>query len=136
MSNLPKKIRIIKNHGQSKRHHHSIVGVNSCLDNLQAAILNVKLKYYEKEIRRRQEIAELYTSLLTDKVQTPKVLSDRSSVWAQYTIRVKNRDTLQARLKEAGIPTTAHYSKPLHLQEAFAFTRSLFGFWWGCRYGF
>lgn len=121
---LADKIRMIKNHGQSKRYHHSVIGVNSRLDTLQAAILNIKLKHYDKEILRRQEIAEKYTKLLGDKVQTPTVLEGRSSVWAQYTVRVENRDKVQAYLKEAGVPTAVHYPKPLHLQEAFAYLGS------------
>ena len=124
---LADKIRVIKNHGQSKRYHHSVIGVNSRLDTLQAAILNIKLKYYDKEILRRQEIAAKYTQLLGDKVHTPIVLEGRSSVWAQYTVRVENRDKVQAYLKEAGVPTAVHYPKPLHLQEAFAYLGSKVG---------
>jgi len=118
---LAEKIKCLRNHGQIKRYYHKYIGVNSRLDTLQAAVLNVKLKYYEKEIAMRQKVAERYTFLLKEKVTTPVVKPDRTSVWAQYTIRVKNRDTVQKKLQEQGIPTAIHYPRPLHLQEAFAF---------------
>jgi UDP-2-acetamido-2-deoxy-ribo-hexuluronate aminotransferase len=118
---LAEKIKSLRNHGQVKRYYHKYLGVNSRLDTIQAVILNVKLKYFEEEIDKRQKIAERYTSLLHDYFITPKIQNDRTSVWAQYTIRVKNRDQLQERLKGKGIPTAVHYPRPLHLQEAFAF---------------
>ena len=117
---LAEKIKSIRNHGQIKRYYHKYIGVNSRLDTIQAAILNVKLKYYEEEMKMRQTIADRYTSLLKDKVKTPAVLPERTSVWAQYTIRVKDRDAVQKKLQEQGIPTCS-LSSPLHLQEAFAF---------------
>jgi len=118
---LAEKIKSIRNHGQIKRYYHKYIGVNSRLDTIQAAILNVKLKYYEEEMKMRQTIADRYTSLLKDKVKTPTVLPERTSVWAQYTIRVNDRDAVQKKVKEKGIPTAVHYPRPLHLQEAFAF---------------
>lgn len=122
-SELAEKIRCIRNHGQSKRYYHKYIGVNSRLDTLQAAILNVKLKHYEKEIEMRQQVAERYTELFKNNfnVITPRIMQQRTSVWAQYTIRVKNRDSLQEKLKAEGSPTAVHYPRPLHLQEAFAF---------------
>ncbi len=118
---LVDKIKSIRNHGQVKRYYHKYLGVNSRLDTIQAAILNVKLKYYEKEIEIRKKIADRYTSLLKNICVTPKIQNERTSVWAQYTIRVKNRDQVQEILKIKGIPTAVHYPRPLHLQEAFAF---------------
>jgi len=120
-SELAAKIRCIRNHGQVKRYYHKYIGLNSRLDTLQAAVLNVKLKHYEKDLMLRQEVAARYTSLLKDKVVTPVIMPQRTSVWAQYTVRVKNRDAVQERLKAEGIPTAVHYPRPLHLQEAFAF---------------
>jgi UDP-2-acetamido-2-deoxy-ribo-hexuluronate aminotransferase len=118
---LAAKIKSIRNHGQEKRYYHQYIGVNSRLDTIQAAILLVKIKYYEKEIAKRQELAERYTELLKGSVRTPQVLADRTSVWAQYTVRSDNRDALQEKLKQAGVPTAVHYPRPLHLQEAFEF---------------
>lgn len=118
---LAKKIRILKNHGQHKKYHHSIIGINSRLDSIQAAILSVKLNHYEKEIKLRKKVAAYYTKLLNDNVKTPKVLQDRSSVWAQYTIRVQNRTQLETIFKSADVPYAIYYPKPLHLQKAFAY---------------
>lgn len=119
---LAQKIRCLRNHGQVKRYYHKYIGLNSRLDTLQAAVLNVKLKHYEKDLMLRQEVADRYTSLLKDKVVIPpRIMPQRASVWAQYTVRVKNRDVVQEKLKAQGIPTAVHYPRPLHLQEAFAF---------------
>lgn len=118
---LAEKIKSIRNHGQIKRYFHKYIGVNSRLDTIQAAILIVKLKHYDKEMLMRQKIADRYSALLKEKVITPRIMPERTSVWAQYTIRVKNRDKLQEKLQEQGIPTAVHYPRPLHLQEAFAF---------------
>ena len=115
------KIRSIRNHGQIKRYYHKYIGVNSRLDTIQAAVLNVKLKHYEKEIQMRQMVADRYTRLLQNANSTPVVNTENISVWAQYTIKVKNRDTVQEKLREQGIPTAVHYPRPLHMQEAFAF---------------
>ncbi len=117
---LEEKVRCLRNHGQVKRYHHGLVGINSRLDTLQAAVLIVKLKYYEKEITQRQTNAAYYSELLNTKVQTPGVMEDKASVWAQYTIRVENRDQIQSALSEANIPSAVHYPMPLHLQECFA----------------
>jgi UDP-2-acetamido-2-deoxy-ribo-hexuluronate aminotransferase len=120
---LAEKIKSLRNHGQKKRYYHKYIGVNSRLDTLQAAILNVKLKHFEKEIEMRQQVAQRYTVLLKNSVNviTPSIMPERTSVWAQYTIRIKDRDTVQEKLKAQGIPTAVHYPRSLHLQEAFAF---------------
>jgi UDP-2-acetamido-2-deoxy-ribo-hexuluronate aminotransferase len=92
------------------------------LDALQAAILNVKIKYYENDVLRRQNVAEQYTEQLTgSNLILPKISEHKTSVWAQYSIRVPNRDKVQELLKEKGIPTAVHYPKPLHLQECFQY---------------
>ena len=77
------------------------------------------MKYYLKDIENRQRVAGEYDKQLAEKVNTPKISHDYSSVWAQYSIRVNNRTEVAAKLKEAGIPTAIHYPKPLHLQECF-----------------
>ncbi|WP_276168605.1 DegT/DnrJ/EryC1/StrS family aminotransferase [Zobellia alginiliquefaciens] len=115
------KMKAMRVHGQVKRYTHKYIGMGGRLDNLQAAILNIKLRHYEKDIERRQNVAEKYTEQLSSHVSTPNIKEDRTSVWAQYTIRIKNREQLQARLKEAGIPTAVHYPIPMHLQECFSY---------------
>lgn len=117
---LAKKIRILLNHGQTERYVHSHIGMNGRLDAIQASILNVKLKYYKEEITKRQEIAKKYSKNLKN-VTTPFVESENLSVWAQYCIRVKNRDEVIEKCKERGIPTAIYYPIPLHLQEVFKY---------------
>ncbi|MCH9812851.1 MAG: DegT/DnrJ/EryC1/StrS family aminotransferase [Epsilonproteobacteria bacterium] len=119
---LADKMRSLRVHGQSKRYHHQYIGMGGRLDTIQAAVLNVKLKYYAKDFKRREEVAVKYTQALQDKTLTlPTVAENTTSVWAQYSIRVKNRDTVQLKLKEKGIPTAVHYPMPLHLQECFGY---------------
>ncbi|HIP13149.1 MAG TPA: hypothetical protein EYG73_10580, partial [Arcobacter sp.] len=82
----------------------------------------VKLKYYVKDLALRQEVASKYTTSLENKaLVVPFVDSDTTSAFAQYSVRVQNRDDVQAKLKEQGIPTAVHYPVPLHLQECFAY---------------
>lgn len=120
---LAEKMRMLRVHGQNKRYHHKYIGMGARLDTLQAAVLNVKLKYYPQDLKRREEVAEKYTKALqhNEKVIPPFVSEEATSAWAQYSIRVQNRDALQNRLKEAGIPTAVHYPMPLHLQECFQY---------------
>jgi UDP-2-acetamido-2-deoxy-ribo-hexuluronate aminotransferase len=115
-------IRQIARHGQDRRYHHIRVGVNSRLDTLQAAILLPKLEILEDEMQARQRVAENYTKLFNQSgiSTTPFVEAHNQSAWAQYTIQVENRDEVQARLKEAGIPTAVHYPIPLNKQPAVA----------------
>ncbi|MGQ4276468.1 DegT/DnrJ/EryC1/StrS family aminotransferase [Pseudidiomarina sp. E22-M8] len=115
-------LRQIARHGQDRRYHHIRVGVNSRLDTIQAAILLPKLDIFPKEIQLRQEVAERYTELLTKSgfTATPLVEAHNTSAWAQYTIQVENRDKVQAKLKEQGIPTAIHYPIPLNQQPAVA----------------
>lgn len=116
---LAEKMKSMRIHGQTKRYHHKYIGMGGRLDTLQAAVLNVKIDHYNKDILRRQKAARYYTNSLKDHVIVPFVEDDNTSVWAQYSIRVKNRDKVQLKLKEKGIPTAVHYPKPLHLQECF-----------------
>jgi UDP-2-acetamido-2-deoxy-ribo-hexuluronate aminotransferase len=118
---LAKKIRMLLNHGQNERYKHKYIGINGRLDAIQAAVLNVKLKYFDNEVKLREEIGSRYSDLLEDAdVITPKIKEENTSVYAQYSIRVKERDEMAAKLNENGIPTAVHYPMPLHLQEAFA----------------
>jgi UDP-2-acetamido-2-deoxy-ribo-hexuluronate aminotransferase len=117
---LYEKMKAMRVHGQVERYTHKYIGMGGRLDNLQATVLNVKMKYYENDIHRRQEVARKYTEQLKSIFSTPLVHKDRTSVWAQYTVRVKERNVIQEKLKQAGIPTAVHYPIPMHLQECFA----------------
>lgn len=119
---LAEKMKSLRVHGQSKRYHHQYIGIGGRMDTLQAAVLNVKLKYYAKDLKLRQGAAKKYTKALEGKdIVLPFVEENATSAWAQYSIRVQNRDKVQAQLKEKGIPTAVHYPMPLHLQECFAY---------------
>ena len=117
---MAEQIRQIANHGQDRRYHHARIGLNSRLDTLQAAILLPKLEIFEDELARRNQVAARYTELLSGKEQiiTPYVAPDNVSAWAQYTVRVPNREQAQETLKAAGIPTAVHYPVPLNRQPA------------------
>ncbi|MHA6790073.1 DegT/DnrJ/EryC1/StrS aminotransferase family protein [Pseudomonas sp. FP2300] len=115
-------IRQIARHGQDRRYHHIRVGVNSRLDTLQAAILLPKLEIFEEEIALRQQVARWYDVALSSAGvnSIPYVAEQNVSAYAQYTIRVQDRDTVQEKLKAAGIPTAVHYPIPLNKQPAVA----------------
>ena len=115
---LAQKIKILLNHGSKERYFHSAIGINGRLDAIQAGVLNVKLKYFEGEIARRQEIAARYDQNLKN-VVTPFVESGNTSVWAQYCIRVKDRARMLEICAQKGVPTGVYYPLPLHLQEVF-----------------
>jgi UDP-2-acetamido-2-deoxy-ribo-hexuluronate aminotransferase len=115
------KIKLLRVHGQNKRYQHKYIGIGGRLDTMQAAILLAKLPYFKKELKDRQKVADHYTSGLSQILQTPVIKPNRSSAWAQYTLRVQNRDILQLKLKESGIPTSVFYPIPLHLQECFRY---------------
>ncbi|ROZ80432.1 DegT/DnrJ/EryC1/StrS family aminotransferase [Pseudomonas neustonica] len=118
---LAKVMRQIARHGQDRRYHHIRVGVNSRLDTLQAAILLPKLGIFAEELKLRNKVAELYGNLLSGcELVMPYVGMDNVSAWAQYTIRVKERDELQDKLIKAGVPTAVHYPIPLNKQPAVA----------------
>jgi UDP-2-acetamido-2-deoxy-ribo-hexuluronate aminotransferase len=119
---LARVVRQIARHGQDRRYHHVRVGVNSRLDTLQAAILLAKLPLLNDEITLRQAAAKRYDKLLHDAGihTTPFVQPGNTSVYAQYTVRVPDRDAVQAGMKAAGIPTVVHYPLPLNHQPAVA----------------
>lgn len=119
---LAKVIRQIARHGQDRRYHHIRVGINSRLDTLQAAILLPKLDILADEIQRRHQVAVTYDRLFLEAGidTTPTIESHNLSAWAQYTLRVDNRDNVQDALKAAGIPTAVHYPIPLNKQPAVA----------------
>jgi UDP-2-acetamido-2-deoxy-ribo-hexuluronate aminotransferase len=114
------KIKIMRVHGQKERYQHKYIGIGGRLDTIQAAVLNVKLKYYPKDLKLRQEVATKYTKSLEGKdLILPFVRDNSTSAFAQYSIRVKNRDKVQNRLKNQVVPIAVHYPVPLHLQECF-----------------
>lgn len=117
---LATKMRMLLNHGQNERYKHKYIGINGRLDAVQAAILDVKLRHFDKEVELRDHIGTRYSDLLEDAdVITPKIAEGNRSVYAQYSIRVEEREEMIAKLGEQGIPTAVHYPVPLHLQEAF-----------------
>ncbi|WP_405400113.1 DegT/DnrJ/EryC1/StrS family aminotransferase [Maribacter sp. Asnod2-G09] len=118
---LNDKMKAMRVHGQVQRYTHKYIGMGGRLDNIQAAILNVKLKHYQSDIERRQWVANQYSKALTGHAVIPYIKEDRSSVWAQYTIRLENREKVQSALNELGIPTAVHYPIPMHLQECFQY---------------
>lgn len=124
---LATEIRKIARHGQSRRYFHDVIGVNSRLDTIQAAVLLQKLIIFEDELQARSRVAATYSRLLNDGfggssefagIKLPFVEKGCSSVWAQYTIRTKDRNELRAALEELGIPTVIYYPLPLNEQEA------------------
>lgn len=117
----------LRNHGQVARYKHKYIGINGRLDAMQAAILNVKLAHFKEEIVRRIEIGNNYTKKIkaaykgdTADIITPFIPDGKVSVYAQYSVRVKNREEVTKKLNEAGIPTAIHYPIPLHMQECYA----------------
>ena len=98
------------------------IGIGGRMDSLQCAIVSVKLKHYPQDLALRQEVAKRYDTILKNKdIILPTVSKECTSAFAQYSIRVKNRDNAQAKLKAKGIPTAVHYPLPLHLQECFEY---------------
>jgi len=119
--NIAQIIREIRVHGQSKRYYHTRTGVNSRLDTIQAAILQVKLSFFDEEIELRRSVAGGYNQIFGgySDVVLPLVLPYRMHVYGQYTIKVKERDDFMSSLKDNGIPLAIHYPVPLHKQPAF-----------------
>jgi UDP-2-acetamido-2-deoxy-ribo-hexuluronate aminotransferase len=117
---LAAAMRELRNHGQDRRYHHTRIGINGRMDTLQAAVLLSKLEIFDEELVARNEAADRYATLLKGVVATPEVMPDRTSVWAQYTIEVEDRDRIQRSMTEQGIPTAVHYPESLHLQPVFA----------------
>lgn len=120
---LAAKMRMIANHGQIERYYHSVIGVNSRLDSIQAAILVVKLKYLDDYAKARNEVAEKYDAAFSEiaELQIPVREKNSTHVFHQYTLRVKNRmrDDLQKHLTERYVPANIYYPVPLNEQEAF-----------------
>ena len=120
---LAGRLRMIANHGQAKKYYHDLVGVNSRLDTIQAAILDVKLKHLDHYIESRQKAAQRYNELLQDceSVVCPKLKEGQQHVYHQYTLQVpaESRELLAKHLSDAGIPSMIYYPLSLHQQNAF-----------------
>lgn len=120
---LASKMRAIANHGMVVRYYHEMVGVNSRLDSIQAAVLDVKLKYLDEYIVARQEAAAYYDDAFADndKILIPVRQANSTHVYHQYTLRLRgvDRDVLRAKLGEKGIPAMVYYPVPLHMQKAY-----------------
>jgi UDP-2-acetamido-2-deoxy-ribo-hexuluronate aminotransferase len=116
---LAAKLRAIRTHGGEKRHHHPMLGTNGRFDTLQAAVLLGKLPHFPWEVEQRNKIGARYTDALRGSCGVPEVDAGNTHVYAQYTLRVPNRDALGAHLKEQGIPTAVYYPKCLHEQPIF-----------------
>ena len=116
---LAARLSEIRVHGQSGRYIHPTVGLNARIDTIQAAILLEKMKLYPQEIVLRQQVASRYNNLLSSIVKTPTIGEDNSSVYAQYTIEVDNREAFQQLMNQQNIPTAVHYPIAMHQQAAF-----------------
>jgi len=120
---LAERLRMIGNHGQVKKYYHSVIGVNSRLDSLQATVLTVKLKYLDQYCAARQRVAEKYDAAFSgiEGLQTPFRQQNSTHVFHQYTLKVADgrRELLQKHLEERGVPSMIYYPLPLYRQEAF-----------------
>jgi dTDP-4-amino-4,6-dideoxygalactose transaminase len=119
---LGERIRMMANHGQRIKYYHDLIGVNSRLDTLQAAILLVKLKYLHEYESKRNEVASFYDNALKNipQIKTPSRIKNSTHVFHQYTLQVDRRDELKKYLEEKGVPTMIYYPVPLHLQKAYS----------------
>lgn len=114
------RMRQIRVHGQESRYNHRLLGVNSRLDTIQAAILLSKLDVFDQEIEARKRIGQYYNRLLSSRVKTMQIQPGNTCVYAQYTIEVNDRSSVQRSLGQKNIPTAVHYPLPLHLQPVFS----------------
>lgn len=127
-SEVAERLRMLRVHGSRKKYYHEVLGINSRLDELQAAVLRVKLKHLQSWTERRREIASLYNKLLQESglvdsgfIRLPAERPGIRHVYHQYTVAVRERDRLREYLDEKGIGTAVYYPFPLHLQNAFRY---------------
>ncbi len=117
---LAQKIKAIANYGSDRKYHHIYKGINSRLDEIQAAILDVKLKYLDQDNQRRREISKYYReNIKNEKIILPKTYNEDSHVWHVFVVRTEERDRFQQYLSDNGIQTIIHYPTPPHKQEAY-----------------
>ncbi len=125
---LADRMRQIRVHGQKKKHHHPVIGINGRFDTIQAAVVLAKLDTFDDEMRHRTEVGARYTELLagaassgsSPEIIPPFIAPGNTSVYAQYTIQCADRDSVVEKLESRNIPSVAYYAVPLHLQPAFA----------------
>lgn len=122
VDDLARDVRMMSNHGSEQKYVHDVVGFNSRLDALQAAVLKVKLGHLEGWNRARRVAAERYGQMLADleRVTAPVTLDGNEHVWHLYVVQVDDRDRVLAALHQAGIGAALHYPTPVHLTKAFA----------------
>lgn len=121
---LATTMRQIRSHGQAKKHHHPILGLNGRLDTIQAAVVLTKLEIFDDEIEKRQEVAATYNAQIsqkTDNVVLPQVGGGNTSVYAQYTVLAEDPVALNESLSKSGVPSVSYYAVPLHLQPVFEY---------------
>lgn len=114
-------MRQIRVHGQERKHHHPVLGLNGRLDTMQAAVLLPKLDLFPEEVALREQIGKRYSKEIgkIDGIQTPEIGEGNTSVYAQYTILCDDRDAVQSQLKASDVPSVPYYAVPLHLQPVF-----------------
>ncbi len=118
---MAQQLKIYRNHGSSQQYHHDVIGYNSRLDELQAVILRIKLKYIDDYNQKRKRVAETYNRLLADSsITTPAIPQDRDHVFHQYTVLTDNRDAIKQHVIDQQIASAIYYPVPLHQQKAFA----------------
>jgi dTDP-4-amino-4,6-dideoxygalactose transaminase len=116
---LAEQIKVLRNHGSRIRYHHSVIGFNSRLDDIQAAILRVKLRRIDQFNSGRRRVAHLYSELLNDIVSVPHEDGTGVHVYHQYTVLTDRRDVIMAKLAEKQISSAVYYPIPLHKQDVF-----------------
>ena len=115
------RLKELRNHGQDRQYHHPRLGINGRMDGMQAAVILAKLAIFDDEVAARARIGARYSELLADAdCVTPVIPAGYTSVYAQYTLQVPNRDALQAALRDAGIPSAVYYPVTLDQQPALA----------------
>ncbi len=118
---VSEKVRLLRNHGTTGPYEHSFLGYNSRLDEIQAAILRIKLRHIDEYNQKRSRTAQLYSSILSGAVKCPLEMPDRSHVYHQYTIQSPSRDRIKDVLTNNAISSVVYYPLPLHLQQAFTY---------------
>ena len=118
---LAEKFRWIRVHGQERKHHHPILGINGRMDTIQAALLLEILEVFPHEVQKRENLGQSYSESLAhlNSLETPRIGEYNTSVYAQYTILAEQREEIQQSLKDKDIPSVSYYSVPLHLQPVF-----------------
>ena len=117
------QIKLLRNHGSSQQYHHDVIGYNSRLDELQAVILRIKLKYIAQYNENRLQVARTYNRLLAgSRFETPAIADDRDHIFHQYTVLCDDRDAEREQVMAQSVACAVYYPIPLHRQKAFADT--------------